>query len=152
MKISVDYPQAEAELQIVRLLQAEEGNQADELKMISQEHIFAARSTIQQMQVAAPVEQYIVDLVMATRQPQSYGDKLGNWIDSGSSPRASIALHRSSRASAWLDGRDYVTPDDVTSVLHAIMRHRLILTYDALADNVTPDIIIDEIIQQVAVG
>jgi MoxR-like ATPase len=152
MKISVDYPQSEAELQIVRLLQAEEGNQADELRMISQDHIFAARSTIQQMQVAAPVEQYIVDLVMATRRPQAFGDKLGSWIDSGSSPRASIALHRSSRASAWLDGRDYVTPDDVTSVLHAIMRHRLILTYDALADNVTPDIIIDEIIQQVAVG
>jgi MoxR-like ATPase len=120
--------------------------------MISQDHIFAARSTIQQMQVAAPVEQYIVDLVMATRRPQAFGDKLGSWIDSGSSPRASIALHRSSRASAWLDGRDYVTPDDVTAVLHAIMRHRLILTYDALADNVTPDIIIDEIIQQVAVG
>jgi len=136
----------------VRMLQAEEGHQAEELDMISQDSIFAARDTIQKMHISAPVEQYIVDLVMATRQPGNFGDKLGRWIDSGSSPRASIALHRSSRASAWLDGRDHVTPDDVRSVLHAIMRHRLIISYDALADQITPDAIIDEIIQQVAVG
>lgn len=152
MKISVDYPQSAAELEIVRMLQAEEGAQGEQLEMISQDHIFAARDVIQQMQVSEAVEQYIVDLVMATRQPDKFGDKLGGWIDTGSSPRASIALHRSSRASAWLDGRDYVTPDDVRSVLHPIMRHRLIITYDALADKVTPDAIIDEIIQQVAVG
>jgi MoxR-like ATPase len=152
MKISVDYPRSEAELQILRLLQAEEGHQGEELQMISQDHIFAGRDAIQRMQVSEPVEQYIVDLVMATRQPDQFGDKLGQWIDTGSSPRASIALHRTSRASAWLDGRDYVTPDDVQSVLHAIMRHRLIMTFDALADQVTPDAIIDEIIQQVAVG
>ena len=152
MKISVDYPQSEAELEIVRMLQAEEGAQGEQLEMISQDHIFAARDVIQQMQVSEAVEQYIVDLVMATRQPDKFGDKLAGWIDTGSSPRASIALHRSSRASAWLDGRDYVTPDDVRSVLHPIMRHRLIITYDALADKITPDAIIDEIIQQVAVG
>ena len=152
MKISVDYPQSEAELAIVRMLQEEEGHKGETLDMISQDHIFAARSDIQQMQAAPAVEQYIVDLVMATRLPGQFGDKLGNWIDTGSSPRASIALHRSSRASAWLDGRDYVTPDDVRSVLHAIMRHRLIISYDALADQVSPDAIIDEIIKQVAVG
>ena len=152
MKISVDYPKAEAELAIVRMLQEEEGHEGESLDMISQDHIFAGRTAIQQMQVAPAVEQYIVDLVMATRLPGQFGDKLGNWIDSGSSPRASIALHRTSRASAWLDGRDFVTPDDVRSVLHAIMRHRLIITYDALADQVTPDAIIDEIIKQVAVG
>ena len=152
MKISVDYPQAEAELAIVRMLQIEEGAKGEQLQMISQDHIFAARETIQQMSVSEPVEQYIVDLVMATRQPGLFGDKLGGWIDSGSSPRASIALHRSSRASAWLDGRDHVTPDDVRSVLHAIMRHRLIISYDALADKISPDDIIDEIIRQVAVG
>jgi len=137
---------------IVRMLQEEEGGQGNTLEMISQDNIFAARGVIQQMRVSAPVEQYIVDLVMATRHPGEFGDKLGNWIDSGSSPRASIALHRTSRASAWLDGRDHVTPDDVRSVLHAIMRHRLIISYDALADQVTPDAIIDEIIRQVAVG
>ena len=152
MKISVDYPESEAELAIIRLLQAEESQHTEELKMIPQDHIFAARDTIQKMQVAEAVEQYIVDLVMATRLPDKFGEKLGQWIDTGSSPRASINRHRASRASAWLDDRDHVTPDDVRSVLHAIMRHRLIMTYDALADHISPDDIIDEIIAQVAVG
>ena len=152
MKITVDYPQADAELAIVRLLQAEEGNAAASLSTISQDHIFAAREAIQTMPVAAVVEQYIVDLVMATRNPETYSTELNQWIDTGSSPRASIALHRCSRASAWLAGRDHVLPQDVTSVLHPILRHRLILSYDALADNITSDQVIDELIQQVAVA
>jgi MoxR-like ATPase len=152
MKISVDYPQPDAELSIIRMLQAEEAQQTTSLQMIPQSHIFAARETIQKMNVSPAVEQYIVDLVVATRCPDQYGDKLANWIDTGSSPRASISLHRACRASAWLDNRDYVDPEDVRSVLHSVMRHRLIMTYDALADHVTPDAIIDEIIQQVAVG
>ena len=152
MKISVDYPNAEAELAIVRMLQTEEAQKTVPFDVIPQSHIFAARETIQKMTVSAAVERYIVDLVMATRLPKKFGGKLAHWIATGSSPRASISLHRACRASAWLDDRDYVDPDDVRSVLHSIMRHRLILTYDALADGVTPDTIIDEIILQVAVG
>lgn len=152
MKISVDYPDNAAELSIVRMLQAEEASQQEELAMISQDHIFAGRDVIGNMAISAPVEQYIVDLVMATRQAGDYSDKLASWVDTGSSPRATIGLHRTSRASAWLDGRDHVTPEDVRSVLHAILRHRLILSYDALADRVSPDDVIDEIISQVAVG
>ena len=152
MKISVNYPDGDAEKSIVRMLQAEEASQQAELTMISQDNIFTARDTIGAMQLSEPVEQYIVDLVMATRLPGKFGDKLAGWIDTGSSPRATIALHRCSRASAWLDGRDHVTPDDVRSVLHSVMRHRLILSYDALADHISPDQVIDEIIAQVAVG
>jgi MoxR-like ATPase len=152
MKIAVNYPDTEAELAIVQMLQAEEAQHGAELSMIEQSHIFAARETIGAMRMSAPVEQYIVDLVVATRQPEKYSEQLGSWIDTGSSPRASIALHRSSRASAWLEGRDHVTPEDVRSVLHAVMRHRLILSYDALADRVSPDQVIDEIIARVAVG
>ena len=152
MKISVDYPDGEAEKSIVRMLQMEEALQQAELTMISQDNIFAAREVIGAMQLSEPVEQYIVDLVMATRLPEKFGDKLAGWIDTGSSPRATIALHRCSRASAWLAGRDHVTPDDVRSVLHAVMRHRLILSYDALADHISADQVIDEIIAQVAVG
>jgi len=152
MKISVDYPDGEAEKYIVRMLQVEEAAQQPALEKISQDNIFAAREIIGAMSLSKPVEQYMVDLVMATRLPHRFGEKLGHWIDNGSSPRATIALHRSSRASAWLEGRDHVTPDDVRSVLHAVMRHRLILSYDALADHITPDQVIDEIVTQVAVG
>jgi len=152
MKISVDYPDAESELKIIKLLQEEERQPDQNLQKISQDHIFAAREDIQRMSVSAPVEQYIVDLVIATRHPGRYSKNLAHWLDIGSSPRASIALHRSSRASAWLAGRDYVTPEDVQSVVHAILRHRMILTYHALADQITPDSVIDEIINQVAVG
>ena len=152
MKITVDYPQTDAELAIVKLLQAEEGQQEDELTSITQDHIFSARDVIQQMQISPPVEQYIVDLVMATRQPGNYSTDLDNWIDTGSSPRASIALHRCSRASAWLAGRDHVLPEDVTSVVHSVLRHRMILSYDAIADNVSPDQVIDELVKLVAVA
>ena len=152
MKISVDYPDTEAELQIVRLLQAEEGHAENSLTMIPQSHILAARNAIQKMQIAPAAEQYIVDLVMATRLPEKYSEKLAQWIDTGASPRGSISLHRASRASAWLNGRDHVLPDDVKSVVHAILRHRMILTYDALADQIAPDTVIDELITQVAVG
>lgn len=152
MKISVDYPKSDAELSIVRLLQQEEGQSKDTLTSIPQSHVFAAREVIQRMAVSPAIEQYIVDIVMATRNPGDYGDKLLQWIDTGSSPRASISLHRASRASAWLEGKDYVEPSDVQSVVHSILRHRLIMTYDALADHISPDDIIDELLRQVAVG
>lgn len=152
MKISVDYPKSDAELSIVRLLQQEEGQSRDTLTSIPQSHVFAAREVIQRMAVSPAIEQYIVDIVMATRNPGDYGDKLLQWIDTGSSPRASISLHRASRASAWLEGKDYVEPSDVQSVVHSILRHRLIMTYDALADHISPDDIIDELLRQVAVG
>jgi MoxR-like ATPase len=152
MKITVDYPQAEAELAIVQMLQAEEGAQAEALTSISQDHIFAARDVIQKMKVSPSVEQYIVDLVMATRQPASYSSELDGWINTGSSPRASIALHRCSRASAWLAGRDHVIPEDVSSIIHSVLRHRMILTYDAIADNISPDQVIDELVKLVAVA
>ncbi|MCR9104550.1 MAG: MoxR family ATPase [Gammaproteobacteria bacterium] len=152
MKISVDYPDTDAELQIVRLLQAEEGDEQAALTMIPQSHILAARQAIAQMQVAPAAEHYIVDLVMATRIPEKYSDNLAKWIDTGASPRGSISLHRASRASAWLSGRDHVLPEDVKAVVHAILRHRMILSYDALADKIAPDTVIDELVAQVAVG
>ncbi|MEP1593639.1 MAG: MoxR family ATPase, partial [Halieaceae bacterium] len=152
MKITVDYPQTDAELAIVQMLQAEEGEQAESLTSISQDHIFAARDVIQKMKVSPSVEQYIVDLVMATRQPASYSAELDGWINTGSSPRASIALHRCSRANAWLAGRDHVIPEDVSSIIHSVLRHRMILTYDAIADNISPDQVIDELVKLVAVA
>ena len=92
MKISVDYPDTEAELAIVRLLQAEEADEQEDLSQISQDHIFAARDVIGAMKIAHPVEQYIVDLVMATRQPGEVSEQLAHWIDTGSSPRATDSV------------------------------------------------------------
>ncbi len=153
MKISVDYPRAEAELAIVRMLQAEEGHQGARAGHdFPGQHLQRPRRRSSRCRSPRRWSSTLSISSWPPANPRKFGDKLGRWIDTGSSPRASIALHRTSRASAWLDGRDYVTPDDVRSVLHAIMRHRLIISYDALADQVTPDAIIDEIIKQVAVG
>jgi len=152
LKVAVEYPEADAELDIVKLLQSEEKRAEPVVNPIAQSHVMTAREAIHHMTVSTPVEQYIVDLVVATRKPRAYGDKLSQWIDTGASPRASIALHRVCRANAWLEGREHPTPDDVRDAAHAVLRPRFIRSYDALADRVTPDTVIDELLRQVAVG
>ena len=152
MKINIDYPDDEAELGIVRLVHSEEQPSTSEPATISQDHIFQAREEIRTLHMSETVERYLVALVMATRQPQRYSQDLQKWIQIGSSPRASIGLHKAARAHAWLGGKDYVDPDDVRGIFHAVLRHRLILSYDALADNVSSDQVLDEILAQVAVG
>ncbi len=152
MKINVDYPDGDAELRIVRLVHAEESPTAGEHAGISQQDIFTAREEIRQLHMGEAVEQYLVDLVLATRAPERYSSELADWINIGSSPRASIGLHKAARAQAWLEGKDYVDPDDVRAVFHPVLRHRLILSYDALADSISPDQVLDQILLQVAVG
>ena len=152
LKVKVNYPATDAELAIVRLLQAEEGDSTEALEQISSSHVFAAREAIQTLKPSPAVEQYLVDLVLATRNPANYGEQPAQWIETGASPRASIALHRAARANAWLSGRDTVMPGDVQAVAHPVLRHRLILSYDALADGIDPDTIIDELLAQVAVA
>ena len=155
MKINIDYPNEETELGVMRLVRSEEQPEVDGAQQavrISQDDIFAARQQIHALHVAPAVEQYIVALVMATREPQRYESELNNWIEVGSSPRASIALDKCSRAYAWMQGKDFVDPDDVRSVVHSVLRHRLILSYEAAADGVNTDQVIDEIVKQVAVA
>jgi MoxR-like ATPase len=153
IKVNVDYPDDETELSVIRLVRAEEKpDSGDEPVKISQETIFSAREEIQKIHISESIERYIVALVMATRKPERYDSELKNWISIGSSPRASIALDKASRAYAWLQGKDFVDPDDVRKVVHAVLRHRLILSYEALAEGITSDKVIDEIIKQVAVA
>jgi MoxR-like ATPase len=149
-KVRVDYPDAPAELSIVRMLQEEESGGEAAVESIDPQAIFRAREEIQKIAVAEPVEKYLVDIVMATRNPTHFSNDLGNWISVGSSPRASIALHRACRAEAWLQGRDYVLPDDVRAVAPPVLRHRLILSYDAMADGVDSDTVVNEILSLVA--
>ena len=151
MKINVDYPDDAAEEGIMRLVRGEESGDAPDEPRLSQEIVFAARRALGAIQVSPNIDRYVVALVMATRDPQRYEDsRLKDWIRVGSSPRASIALDKCARAAAWLAGRDYVTPEDVRSIAHGVLRHRLILSYDALAEDVGADKVIDEILQQVA--
>ena len=151
-KLHVPYPNAESERQILQMMQREELGTPTRITPVAADTLFAARDAIQQVTVSAPVEKYMVDLVTATRQGQAYSAELGRWLALGASPRGSIALHRASRAEAWLKGRDHVLPEDVQAVTAAVLRHRITLSYDALAEGLDADTVIASLLAQVAVG
>ena len=151
MKVRVDYPDDDAEEAIIRLVRGEEQATDSPETRLDPELVFQARDALSALQVSKHIDRYIVDLVMATREPARYADsQLKDWIRVGASPRASIALDRCARASAWLDGRDYVDPEDVRAVAPSVLRHRVMLSYDALADAVDSDDVVDELLRQVA--
>jgi MoxR-like ATPase len=153
MHVAIDYPDADAELRILRLARGEAMHrEPDDAVRLSQDDIFAARQQALALHMSEAVEQYIVQLIMASRAPKRYGDDLGSWIEYGASPRGTIALERCARAHAWLSGRDYVSPDDVQAVLHDVLRHRLLLSFEAEASGMTANKVINELIQRVAVG
>jgi len=112
--------------------------------------IFDARKEIALVQSSETIEQYIVDLVFATRYPEEYDETLASYIDIGVSPRASLALDQCSRVYAWMQRRDYTTPEDVRAVIHDIFRHRITLSYEAQSERVSNDDIIDTILGLVA--
>jgi MoxR-like ATPase len=151
-KVRVDYPDAASERAIVQMLQQEEGKNTTDLTPIDPTIILEAREAIQKVSVSSPVEKYLVDLVVATRHPESLSPALASWITIGSSPRASIALHRAARAEAWYQERDHVLPEDVRTVAPAVLRHRLMLSYDSLADGVDSDQVVKELLALVAAG
>jgi MoxR-like ATPase len=153
MHVNVDYPDTDAETDILRLTRNEASRGADKAPaLLSQAAIFAARQEILGLHLSDAVEQYMVQLVIATRSPGRYSDKLAGWIEYGGSPRATIALDRCARVHAWLKGRDFVSPDDVQAVTADILRHRLILSFEAEANGVTPDRVIEEVLAIVPVG
>ena len=153
LHVRVDYPDADAEAAILRLTRAE-ANQAAGVspQPLSQDKVFEARQEILALHMADAVEQYIVQLVIATRKPGLYSEKLSNWIEFGGSPRATIALDRCARAHAWLRGQDFVGPDDVQAIAADVLRHRLLLSFEAEANGVTPDQVIEELLALVPVG
>ena len=152
MHVSVGYPDLDAERKILALARNEaSAKTVAPPEILGHEEIRAARQAVLNIHMAANVEEYIVQLVMATRAPQNYSPQLAGWIEYGGSPRATIALDRCSRALAWLRGRDFVSPDDVQAVVHDILRHRLILSFEAEANGVTKDQVIDSLLQHVPV-
>lgn len=153
LHLKVDYPDAATELAILRLTRGEAlAHEKAKLSPISQADIFAARQDILKLHMAESLENYIVQLVMATRNAAAYSEQLAKWIAYGASPRASIALERCARAKAWLEGRDFVTPDDIQAVFFNVLRHRLILTYDAEAQGLSTDDVLREILKLVPVA
>ncbi|WP_188013024.1 AAA family ATPase [Photobacterium damselae] len=151
LQLMVDYPNADSELEILRLNRGEAlGNKVAEAVTISQEEIFEARKQVLTIYMAEDVEQYIIRIVMATRQPEKYSDTLASWLQMGVSPRATLALDRCARAHAWLQGRDFVTPEDVQTMAFPVLRHRLLLSYEAQAEGIASDRVIELLLEQVA--
>jgi MoxR-like ATPase len=152
MHINLDYPSAETEKQILRQSRQEAiSHTLPTTEPVAQADVFAARDQAMALYLAEPLENYIVEIVMATREPLRYSPDLAKWLEYGVSPRATIALERCARARAWLHERDFVSPEDIQAVAPNVLRHRLLLSYQAQAEGVTPDRVINHILSQVAV-
>jgi MoxR-like ATPase len=153
MHIKVDYPSSAEERQVLRLVRGENSGALKTLAApVAQSFIFAARAEIAGIKISEIIENYIVALVQATRTPKFYSENLAWWIALGASPRGTLALDQCARTNAWLQQRDYVTPEDVQEVAPECLRHRLSLSYDAIADGITADDVITELLKQVAVA
>ena len=155
MYVKIAYPDAKVEHDILKLARKEAmgpaNNKQAQIPTLSQKALFEARKQVLKVHTSEALEQYLVQLVIATRNPGAYSEELGRWLRFGASPRATIALDRCSKAHAWLLGRDYVTPDDIHVIAHDVLRHRILLSYEAEADGVTSDDFIDSLLRLVAV-
>ncbi len=157
MYVKIGYPDALVERDILALARREAravngNNDTDSTAIphLSQRTLFQARQEVLNVHTSEALENYVVQLVVATRKPDIYSEELARWLRFGASPRATIALDRCSKAHAWLAGRDYVTPEDIHVIAHDVLRHRILLTFEAEAEGVSSDDFIDELLRQVA--
>jgi len=152
LHIKVDYPNIQTEQKILQLVLAQK-QQKDDSRLtspnISRSTILSARQSVLNVHLAAELEAYMVQLVAATRSPESYDRQLQNWVAYGASPRGTIALALAARAHAWLAERDYVSPEDIQEIAHDVLRHRIVLSYDAEADGISSDDVISQLIEKV---
>ena len=176
MHVRIDYPDPKAEKSILELARHEARQEAEQKlqhavsrgnvdhqespsaprrpsdqTIITQAGLFEARQEVLNIHLAANLEQYLLEIVLSTRNAKIYGDDLAGWIQYGASPRASIALDRCARAHAWLAGRDYVDPQDIQNMAFDVLRHRILVSYEAEAEGVTPDRFIETLISRIAV-
>jgi len=158
MHVNIEYPSVEDEVAVIELVRAEESAKSSPdaaassspAGKITQQVIFDARAEISRVQVTDALARYMADLVYASRTPAKYSEDLDRWIDVGASPRGSLALDKCARVHAWLAGRDYADPDDVRAIAHDVLRHRLMLSYEAQGEGVRSDAVIDKLIELVA--
>ncbi len=149
MKVHIDYPSKTDELEVMRrmtnILYSSQVN-----AVLGKEEIFGIRSEINKVQIAEPLENYIIELVFATRSPEKYGlREEAKYIQFGASPRASINLNLAARAVAFMDGRDYVLPEDIKEIAEDVLNHRIIINYEAEADNVSTRDLIHRIMEKI---
>jgi len=162
MHVMITYTSVEDEVKVIQLVRGEEmaknglsqktegAASQEKPEPISQDSVLAARTEIAGIHVSDAIERYMADLVYATRTPDKYSEDLARWIEVGGSPRASLALDKCGRAHAWLNGRDFVAPEDVRAIVHDVLRHRLMLSYEAQGEGVLPDRVTDEVVKLVA--
>ena len=156
MYVRVDYPAAEAEHAILQLNRETAARAASQpstaaAPILNADAVFRARRDCLSLHLAPAVERYIVELVLATRDAARYREELGRWVSYGASPRATIALDRCSRAHAWINHRDYVSPEDVQAIAHDVLRHRVLISFEAEADGMDSDAVISELLELVPV-
>lgn len=153
MHVRIGYPNADAERRILHLARRDyrEGEPLPELKL-SREQVLQARDAVARIYMAEAVEDYLVALVLASRNPGATDKALARWTAYGASPRGTIALDRCARAHAWLQGNDFVSPNDVRAVAHDVLRHRILLTFEAEAEGVTSDQVIARLLERVPVA
>lgn len=156
LHVKIDYPDADAERAILKLVRGEalasSSNDEVEAITVSQAAIMQARQEVLQIHMADAVEDYIVNLTMATRNPQPFSAELARWIEYGVSPRGTLALDRCSRAYAWLQGKNFVSPEDVAAVLHDVFRHRVLLSFDAEAEGQSVEAVLECLLASVPVA
>ncbi|MGI0116146.1 AAA family ATPase [Zooshikella sp. RANM57] len=154
LHVLIDYPDAAAERQILQLArgEAKSHSPAPPAEPVSQASIFAVRQEILDLHMADSVMEYIVQLIQASRHPAEYDKQIADWIEYGASPRGTIALDRCARTYAWLNDKDFVSPDDVQAVAHDVLRHRLLLSFEAEAEGISPQQVIDKLISVVPIA
>ncbi len=153
MHVTIGYPDATSETRILALAREQAREQLGERQpvetLVSQAQVFAAQEAVLDLFVSPELEQYLVQLVLATRDPGHWGEDLARWVSYGGSPRATIALDRCARAHAWLAGRDFVTPEDVHAVAHDVLRHRVLMSFEAEAEGMNADRFISTLLERV---
>jgi len=153
MYVRIGYPTGDTERAILELARRRERHQAESAPIkVTRAQLFAARDEVRRLHMAPAVEEYLIQLVLATRDPAPYAADLARWVTFGASPRATIALDRCARAHAWLHGNDYVSPADVQAVAPDVLRHRVLVSYEAEAEGITADHVVATLLAQVPVA
>ena len=151
MKIYVDYPTKAEEMEVTRRMSNMSYN-SEVTGILSKEDIFQIREEVNQVQVSEAIEKYIIELVFATRNPKEYGLEEADYIQFGVSPRASINLNLAAKANAYLNGRDYVLPEDIKEIAHDVLAHRLLLNFEAEAEGISSRDIVSKILEKIPVN